>query len=193
MPNKQEKPNPQSKDERNRLIDESMQRAYTKVSGEMPDVKKVSVSPRGSNLLTGLMMPRQSFAVTNPFTGNITYDPDMMVGQSPTDMENTLAHELTHVRQTQNMPWYQHMMSIGQNMLGMDRGQTPAGLNQSSPLNNEYYWRPSEMEAFQTEKNRTLNQGLDVPDPMTGSRDIILPSKRKEVDTGPRYAFGRKQ
>ena len=78
MPQQNGKQKPQiSEQERNRLIDESMQRAYAKVSGEMPDVKRVSVSPRQSSFLTNLFMPRGAYAVTNPFTGNITYNPDI--------------------------------------------------------------------------------------------------------------------
>lgn len=168
-----------------------MQRAYAKVAGEYPDTKRVSVSPSTSNFFTGLMMPRRAFAVTNPFTGNITYNPETMVGQSDTDMENTLAHELTHVRQTQNTPWYTHMANIGRQMLGMDSGKPPEGM--APPMNDEYYWRPMEMEAFQTERDRSLNQHQPfTPDPISGARDIQL-RKQQPIDTAPRYAFGRRQ
>jgi len=60
-------PNPQ--DKQNQITN-----AIAKVRQEMPDVGPVSVSPSDS-ILSKWMMPRGSNAVTNPFTGNITYDP----------------------------------------------------------------------------------------------------------------------
>lgn len=184
MPQQNGKQKPQiSEQERNRLIDESMQRAYQKVSGEMPDVKPVSVTPRQSSFLTNLFMPRGAYAVTNPFTGNITYNPDMMVGQSPVDMEQTLAHELTHTRQTQNQPWYKTIAEMF-----MPDEKVPAGIPASSSLNNPYYWRPREMEAFQAENDRTRKLGLPIySDPVLGTRDIMLPPEKKKsgIDTGP--------
>lgn len=176
-------PNAKSPQESNRLLDESMQRAYSKVSGEMPDVKHVSVSPRSASPLTSWMMPRGSMAVTNPFTGNITYDPAMFQGQDSNEQEQMLAHELTHVRQTQNTPWYK----IVGGMFQRD-AKVPEGVGASSPLNSSYQWRPNEMEAFQTERDRAdKNKIPNYVDPVLGSRDIMLPSapKKSGIDTGP--------
>lgn len=176
----------QSQEERNKLLDESMQRAYAKVAGEMPDVQKVSVSPSTSTFLTRMMMPRGANAVTNPFTGNITYNPDMLQGVDDNERQQILAHELTHVRQTQNQPWYKILGNImNQNVTGEDT--PPPGM---AVLNDPYYWRPNEMEAYQTEKDRA--QRLNYPnyaDPMTGGRDINLPAEPKKkpgIDTAPR-------
>src|SRR5262245_11211460 len=169
MPNEQEK---------NKLIDESMQRAYKKVAGEMPDVKPVSVSP-GTGILSKLFLPRSAQAVTNPFTGNITYDPAAMAGIDPNEMENTLAHELTHVRQTQNMPWYK---VLGSMISPVESTPDIA----SGSMNSPYAWRPSEMEAFQSERDRTLSHHLpNMRDPQTGMGDIQLvrPRKKSAVDT----------
>lgn len=192
MPQQKEKP---SQQERNRLLDESMQRAYIKVSKEMPDVKPVTVRPRQSSFLTNLFMPKGAYAVTNPFTGNITYNPDMFEGQTQDDIEQTLAHELTHTRQMQNTPWYGHLAEVGDQMLqnvksmwGGNEDRVPEGISSSSPLNNPYYWRPREMEAFQAEKDRAAR--MKIPyyvDPILGTRDINLPAPRKPgLDTGPR-------
>ncbi len=76
-----------------------MQRAYAKVSGEMPDVNPVSVSPSSSSLLTKWFMPHGANAVTNPFTGNVIYNPDMMQGVDDNERQQIIAHELTHNRQ----------------------------------------------------------------------------------------------
>ena len=185
MPKPQEKQK-LSQEERNKLLDESMQRAYAKVSGEMPDVQRVSVTPSTSTFLTRLMMPRGANAVTNPFTGNITYNPDMLQGVDDNERQQILAHELTHVRQTQNQPWYKILGNImSQNVTGEDK--PPAGV--SSILNDPYYWRPNEMEAYQAERDRA--QRLNYPhyaDPMTGGQDINLPAEKKQpgIDTGPR-------
>ena len=181
------KPQEKQRQESNQLLDESMQRAYAKVAGEMPDVQKITVSPSTSSLLTRFMMPRGANAVTNPFTGNITYNPDMLQGVDDNERQQILAHELTHVRQTQNQPWYKILGNImNQNITREDT--PPPGV--SSVLNDPYYWRPNEMEAYQTEKDRA--QRLNYPnyaDPMTGGRDINLPTETKKkpgIDTGPR-------
>jgi hypothetical protein len=203
LPQQQGKPKP-TREERNKLLDESMQRAYAKVSAEMPDVKKVSVTPSSSSFYTSLLVPKGALAVTNPFTGNISYNPDSFEGQSQDEIENTIAHELTHVRQSQNTPWYGHLADVAnqlvqntKGMLGMTReDQVPEGIPASSPLHDPYYWRPREMEAFQTEKDRAarMHQSNFV-DPMLGTRDINLPApipkKQPGIDTGPRYAFGQ--
>lgn len=171
---------PQQK-ENNRLLDESMQRAYAKVAAEMPNVKRVAVTPSGQSLLTKLFMPRGSQAVTNPFTGNITYNPEAMQGMNDFDLEQALTHELTHVGQTQNMPWYQKIAS-----LWTDNPGVPAGISGSSPLNDPYQWKPSEMAAFQAERDRATR--LKAPwyrDPVLGSGDIMLPSPRTGLDTAP--------
>jgi hypothetical protein len=157
-----------------------MQRAYAKVSGEMPDVKPVTVSPRNSSLLTKYFMPKGAFAVTNPFTGNITYDPNALQGQSQNSMENIMAHEMTHSRQAQETPWYKTIM----NMMTPDE-KVPEGITQGGPLDNPYYWRPHEMEAFQNEQDRMIRQHQPYQQsPITGAMDINLPAQQG-IDTAP--------
>lgn len=165
-----------------------MQRAYAKVAGEMPDVKKVSVSPSTSSLLSRWFMPRGANAVTNPFTGNITYNPEMLAGLDDNDREQILAHELTHTKQTQNTPWYKILGGIMKQNLGGD--SVPEGVRPSSPLNNPYYWRQHEQEAYQAERDRAMRNKIpNYVDPVTGGRDINLlpePKKKPGIDTAPR-------
>lgn len=168
MPNEKDKPK-----DTNKLFDESMQKAYSKVSGEMPNVKKVKVSPRGSSFLTRFMMPRGATAVTNPFTGNITYNPEVMAGYTPDELEQVMAHELKHVEQTQNTPWWKTAAEIF-----------------NMPFEEEYYKRPREMEAYQHERDRATRLKLpNMIDPVHGTRDIYLrpelgPSSKKLKELG---------
>lgn len=151
-----------------------MQRAYGTAKREMPDVRDVPVSSADNAGLSGVLMPmpKNALAATNPFTGSITYSPPMMQGQGPTEMANTMAHELTHARQAQRTPWYQTALDLFKPDV-----RVPEGIAPTSVLNNPYYWRPNELEAFQTERNRQLTQPYPV-DPVYGSRDIPLPRKR---------------
>jgi len=180
-----------------------MQRAYQKVSKEMPDVKPVTVSPRGASFMTSMFMPKGAYAVTNPFTGNITYNPDTMADQSQQDMEQTIAHELTHTRQSQGGGILGHLRDVGDQMVqnvkgiwGGNEDKVPAGISPNSPYHDPYYWRPREMAAFQAERDRALNQHFSAPDPIDQSRDIMLPGppiKRPMIDTGPSDEVMRRQ
>lgn len=151
----------------------------------MPGVKKIAVSPSSSSLLTKLFTPRGANAVSNPFTGNMTYNPHMMGDLSQFDKEQITAHELTHTGQTQNIPWYKMLTQI----FSPDE-KVPVGISATSNLNNPYYWRPHELEAYQAERDRATR--LKTPnyvDPITGGRDYSLhpkyPSNTKGIQTGP--------
>lgn len=154
-------------------FDSMMKSGLAKVRGEMPDVADKSVSSsKGS--LTGMLMPSNAYAVTNPFSGNITYNPEMMKGMSQDELENTLAHELTHSRQANTEPLWKKLMGMftSDEKVPVDKG----------PLNSSYYWRPNEQEAFQTERDRSLKQHQPwTPDPTTSARDIQLLPPRKDV------------
>lgn len=169
-----------------------MQRAYSKVSKEMPGVKKISVTPSNSTMMGRIFTARGANAVSNPFTGNMTYNPDMIngMGYNQFDKEQILAHEMTHTAQTQNTPWYKTLGEI----FSRDE-KVPAGIKDTSVLNNPYYWRPRELEAYQAERDRAtrLHQPNYV-DPIYGTRDIPLPSNyNKGVDTGPTSALLKKK
>lgn len=158
-----------------------MQRALAKVLGEMPDVKPVIATSSDSSMLGRLMMPRGAEATTNPFTGNISYSPTGMQGMQSPELEQTMTHEMTHARQAQNTPWYKTLFNAY-----MPDMKVPQGISPNSVMNNPYFWRPNEAEAFQAERDRAMRLGLSIPDPVTQSRDIILPKdKKKGIDVGP--------
>jgi hypothetical protein len=154
-------------------MDALMQKAYGKVQGEMPTVKGGTLSASDSSVLPGIFMPRGADAVTNPFSGNITYNPDAMASRSPFDREQILTHELTHAGQTQDTPWWKTLAGI----VSPDE-RVPQGVQPGSPFNNPYYWRPRELEAYQAERDRA-RMVPDVADPISGARDIPLPAPRK--------------
>lgn len=138
----------------------------------MPDVSGVDVSPSGW-LYNKIMMPRGSIATTNPLTGNITYDPSAVQGLNDDELQNVMAHEMTHSRQAQTTPWYQTLYNQyfgGSSVPSSEKGR---------PLDNPYFWHPAEQEAFQTERNRMFNQHQPFPhDPMTQQPDIFLPNEK---------------
>lgn len=184
MPQKQEK-------DKNKVLDESMQRAYQKVAGEMPGVKPITISPSSASLATKIFTPRGANAVSNPFTGNMTYNPNMIneMGYNDFDKEQIIAHEMTHTAQTQDMPWYKKLGDIWSQQMGETLHNTvPKEIPQNSVLNNPYYWRPHEQEAYQAERDRAAR--LHTPnyvDPILGTRDIPLyPEKKKPgINTTP--------
>lgn len=186
MPNKNEKDKPQDK---NKAIDDSMQRAYSKVSKEMPGIKPISVSSSTSGMLSKIFTPRGANAVSNPWSGNMIYNPSMLEGVNQFDKEQIVAHEMTHTGQMQDMPWYK---KIGEMLF--NRGNVPEGIPATSNLNNPYYWRPHELEAYQAERDRATRLKVpDYVDPITGRRDIALhPKYTPHVETGPSSAALKK-
>lgn len=156
----------QDENQKNKVLDDSMQRVLQKVLGQMPDVSPITMSSQSPGPLS--IMPKNAMATTNPFTGNIHYNPAMIQGQSQDEIGNTVAHELTHSRQAQNTPWWRTAMGLFQPDVKVPQGITPG-----STLDNPYVWRPSELEAFQTERNRQMMQPNPV-DPVYGTRDINL-------------------
>lgn len=140
------------------LAKQQMQKEYPTEYADAP-----SVAPMG---WLGRTLNRGSQAVTNPFTGSVYYNAPALEGQSQEGINNILAHELTHSRQIHDMPWTQ---KLGLPFQGLLRGFSG---------NNDYYNRPEELEAFQTERARTGKYQLNEPDPITGApagKDIPLP------------------
>lgn len=133
----------------------------------MPDVSNVSIEPAG---FFGKLLGGQAIATTSPWTGNVTYNPDIMSKLRPEEVENTLTHELTHSRQILGTPAWQRPINVIKSLLpGFDE---------------PYYQRPREMEAWQAERDRSMRLGLrDMTDPQTGGQDIELPppSRRRKT------------
>lgn len=137
-----------------------------KVRQEMPDQAETPIEPAGP---IGRFFGGNAIATASPWTGSVSYNPEAMSKLSPPEIENTLAHELTHSRQIQNTPYWQRPLNVIRSMIpGMDES---------------YYQRPREMEAYQTERDRNLRLGQSLPDPVTGGQDIQLPpvSRRRSV------------
>lgn len=165
-------------------VDQQIALAKQRVQQEMPDVADTSVSPMG--FLGGLRRGAQ--AVTSPFTGSVSYNPSALEGQSQDNIDQIMAHELTHSRQAQQMPWYekatQPLTGLKNSLGDILQGATGSRLG----LGYSYGQRPEELEAFQTENDRMLKLGLpgQVRDPgstFSGTSnywgDISLPSSVK--------------
>jgi len=157
-------------------IQKKMEESLARILAENPDVKPVTISPGNQGILSKIFSPRGALATTSLLNGNISYDPNQFLTKNPDEIDNIVAHELTHTRQIQQMPWYQKPLTLLNRAFADDK--PPAeGLSPNSPINSNYYWRPEEMEAFQTERNRILNKpNMRVyEEPMLSTRDIMLP------------------
>lgn len=160
-------------------LEKRVQAARAKVLGEMPDVRQdVSVSPTNQFMDRILGIPRGTVATTNPFTGNVSYDPTLLGGMGQDELENTLTHEFTHTRQQQAEPWYK----VAQKMFLPHPNYVPEGAK--GPYDNNYYWNPEEMQAYQAERDRASRLKQNVSDPVYGSMDIPLPSMKTRKKMG---------
>lgn len=161
-------------------LDQRIQAAYNKVKQEYPDVSGVNVSPSNSLIAQYLSTPN-TYATTNPMTGNIYYNPQMMSNMNDDQMQSIMAHELTHSKQVQSNPWYKNMWNV---ITGSDP-EVPQGM-QNTSLGTPYYWKPNEMEAFQAQKDRMIkNRQSPYNNPTTAHGDIYLP-----METGPSFMRG---
>lgn len=142
--------------------------AIKKVREEQPDMQDTPIEPAG---FFGRMLRPDAQAITNPFTGSVSYNPDNMGNMGQDELENTFTHELAHTRQVQQQPYLSRFTGMLRSMM---------------PVSEQYHERPNEMEAFQAERNRSLSHHLDLPDPVTLNRDIQLPSvsKRRAIISG---------
>lgn len=155
-------------------VNQQMALAQQRMRQEMPaEMAGASITP-GTGI-SGMMMPKGAYATTWPLSGNITYSPTALGGQNQDFVENTLAHELTHrrqIQQAQQQPLWQRAISGLQGLFGPS-WQYPIQPGEKVPDN--YQPNPLELEAFQTEADRTLSHHL----PSSG--DIQLFGLRKAV------------
>lgn len=169
--------------------DPRVQAALAKVRQEMPGITgPLDVSP-SPGILPSSLLPGSDMTpvMTTDSSNRINYSPSMISNMNSTDLENTLAHELTHVGQNQQneqLPWYQKVLNMFQP--SPTEPQVPAPIRGTGTnLDNSFYWRPNEMEAYQTMKDRALKQRQPFQsDPMTQRMDIYLPPE-KGVNTAP--------
>ena len=143
------------------LIDEAMKRVLAKIQAEMPNVRPTALSSNPK-------LPTNVAARTDPLGGSMEYNPFMLQTMSPAERENTVAHEMTHVKQQQETPFLRQLY------------------NQIMPQ-GDYNTRSNEMEAFQAERDRSLRNHFSLPDPQSGATDIQLPSMRKKNGTTGTY------
>ncbi len=135
-----------------------VQRAFAKAQAEQK-LRNVKVGPDTG--IWGILMPQNAAAVTNPFTGNVTYNQKAIGQYSDDQLENLATHELTHTKQTRQR-------SVGASLWSL-LGPT-----------EEYTRRPTEMEAFQAERDRSTRQKRDwTMDPITGGMDVELKAPPK--------------
>ena len=210
MPNKNEKPlvNP-SPSLMQRLglastpdpeFDARMTLAQNKMRQEMPnEMANASIKPTG--LLGGLkdklvakMIGGAPVATTSPF-GNITYNKDILKSMPQNEMEDTLAHELTHVKQFSEpgVNGAPPTLSTGHGIMNVLKQMIPRqdeGLPQetksfysSRGYDPGYRGSSVEMEAYQKEDERKNARG----DILRPGEDIQLfpPRKPKGINTSP--------
>lgn len=128
--------------------------AKANVRKEMPDVANAPIENMGwldrmvadarGRMDGGLIM-----ALTHPGSGgSVALNPDAMAMTSPTDREDTIAHELTHVRQARR--------DYADKNILQRAAQVFADLKEA---HLPYGQQPSELEAFQLEGDRAVRQG----------------------------------
>jgi len=155
-------------------LQQQINTAKQQMQQEYPErMAGTSIEPMGwfGNAIAGLrnIGGGSTQALTNPFTGNVSYNPTALYGQSQEDINNVLAHELTHTQQVRSQPWYRRAVS---GLIGSGSWDYPVQPGQQVPSN--YQPNPQELEAFQTESDRTLSQHL----PSTS--DVWLQPDRKK-------------
>ncbi len=157
-------------------VEQQIAIAKQKMAQEMPQESAgASVGPMGSfgqamAGLKGRMTGGTPAATTDIFTGNVAYNPSALQGQSQDEIDQTLAHELTHTKQIQSQPWYQRGFNALKAALPMTPWQYPALPGQIAP--KDYQPDPDELEAYQTEHDRALAKQI----PQSG--DVWLPKPR---------------
>jgi hypothetical protein len=129
-------------------LERQLLQAKMRVQQEMPDVADAPVEPMGwlGKLISGVkgkMAGATVAAVTSPF-GSISYDPAVMQQSSPSEQEDMLAHELTHIRQQRRQSPLERIASTVKEVF------TPP---------EPYGRQPDELEAYQAENDRSVQQG----------------------------------
>ncbi len=119
-------------------IEDNVAASAQRLRSEMPnEVDQADIAPM--SWLDRLMSPSGAQAITTPFSGKVRYNPTNLEGQNPHDLDQMLAHELTHVNQAHredNRPFMTRALE------GLGSMTLP------------YEDRPAEIEAFQAERNR---------------------------------------
>ncbi len=138
-------------------LEQQILAAKTKVRAEMPDVANAPIEnmgPLGQFLigsLDKLTRGGMTLAATNPHRGgSVGLMPENMAQESQVEKEDTIAHELTHVRQARRDYADKGILEqIAQALLNKRERRLPYGQ------------QPHELEAFQVQGDRAVRQGRE--------------------------------
>ena len=109
-----------------------------------PEAAKTKAEPMGRFMKWVLQGPA---AATDPWSGNVSYNEDVLRRLPRNEIVDTMAHELTHTRQLANTPWYKRPFAY------------------SSQVSTPYRQRPWEQEAYGTEaKRRAARRDIRLPE-----------------------------
>lgn len=143
--------------------DLKMELAKRQMQKEMPaELAGTTIAPWGR---LGQLLRPGAEAMAGRLTQTVGYNPAAIQGKGQEEVNDLLAHELTHVRQRNRSGPINYFLET------LVDGRLP------------YYQRPVELEAFQTEKDRALQQRRTPPttpsflDGSIGAGDIPLPRR----------------
>jgi hypothetical protein len=164
-------------------FDARMNLAKQKMQQEMPnEMGQASIEPTGlfgsmKDALVKRVIGGTPVATTSPF-GSITYNKEQLAPMSQNELEDTLAHELTHVGQYAQQPMWKNLM---QSVMPQQNEGLPAETSKALRMQGwdpAYRGRAAEMEAYGTEQQRQLNTQRGFP-----GYDIQLtsPAKKKSI------------
>ncbi len=170
-------------------FDKRMALAQSKMQQEMPnEMSGTSIEPTGmfgrmKDSLVSKVIGGQPVATTSPFR-SITYNPASLQAMDQNELEDTLAHELTHVGQYARQPLWKNLMDAA--LPVKDEGlpeETAKALRMSGYSDPAAYrGRSAEMEAYGAEQQRKLNSQRGFP----GEDIQLFPAKKKTgINTGP--------
>lgn len=167
-------------------FDRRMELAKAKMQQEMPtEMSAASIEPTGmfgsmKDALVKRVIGGAPVATTGPF-GGITYNPELLRAMNQNELEDTLAHELTHVGQYSggqpNISMGRGIMNTISNLLPhKDEGlpEETKRFYSSHGYDPSYRGSSVEMEAYQKEDQRKAQRGEGMP-----GDDIYLPSNKK--------------
>lgn len=167
-------------------FDKRMELAKQKMQTEMPnemnntDIEPIGPLGRLGYGIIGKVLGSTPIAKTGRF-GGISYDPRQMENMDQNDIEDTLTHELTHVKQLRDMPLQQKLM---ESVMPLQDEGLPAETEKSlrdQGWNTSYRGKANEMEAYDAEDQRKLRTQRGFP-----GQDINLPSSKKtRVNVSP--------
>lgn len=166
-------------------FEERMQLAQENIRKEYPsEMAYATIKPAGmvSGLMHGVLgkiLGDSPVATTGPF-GGVTYDPKAFQAMKQEELQDSLAHEMTHVRQFQEMPLWRKLAAtfLPQADEGLPEETKKAYSMQG--WNPAYRGKSTEMEAYQVEEQRRAKRGEMNP------YDIYLPAPRKkQANAGP--------